>query len=286
MMSMTPARVRQFQSPDFQDAQALPVISTSSTERRGFSLIEMLVVISVITLLISLLLPALGKSREQTRRTICAANSRGQVQACDAYSVDNSGYFPPSQNKTGSMWCYAFDIRGNFGASGPKGVGTTLERGYFNYEPKAFHCPSLDTSSASPYGTVYHSMDVNTPNWWNSVGASYWNDPAYASKRITIGYTYRAPSWWLSNPTERYIRVSSTPGKTVMNADILDIRFGRRYTHIQGYNFTRIDGSGHWFADPAAELEQIVLDAGRVAVDGINTSLTDELVFKFLEEGN
>ena len=48
---------------------------------RGFSLIELLVVISIIALLIALLLPALSRAREAARRVECGTRVRQYATA-------------------------------------------------------------------------------------------------------------------------------------------------------------------------------------------------------------
>lgn len=79
--------------------------TSSSPRRRGFTLVEILVVIGVIGILVALLMPALNKARQAANTTKCLANLRSLGQAMNLYVAENKGWLPGSGLTTGRhLW--------------------------------------------------------------------------------------------------------------------------------------------------------------------------------------
>ncbi|HEX4123655.1 MAG TPA: prepilin-type N-terminal cleavage/methylation domain-containing protein [Tepidisphaeraceae bacterium] len=120
----------------------------SAGNPRGFTLVELLVVIGITTLLVSLLLPALAASREAANRVECASNLRSIGQIVYAFAHDYNDRVPESQDTPDSgaggwspTWMYTkdyFALVDNYGAN-----------------QNLFICPSSELASQGPSGFPY-----------------------------------------------------------------------------------------------------------------------------------
>ncbi|MGO8700558.1 MAG: type II secretion system protein [Limisphaerales bacterium] len=83
----------------------MPVVLHLRKDRQakstGFTLVEMLVVITIAALLSALLLPALSTAKEKSKRTVCKSNIREILMVVETYADQNSDVLPSAADNSG-----------------------------------------------------------------------------------------------------------------------------------------------------------------------------------------
>src|SRR5947209_4858439 len=137
-------------------------ITENSVFRRrvipGFTLVELLVVIGIISVLIAILLPALSAARESAKTVKCLSNLRQLATAAQIYCNTFNGSYPIAYYDAGST-SYSWDFtieRGPGGASIQPGL---LRLG--KTDARIQQCPSFEGSSNST-ADPYSGYNYNT----------------------------------------------------------------------------------------------------------------------------
>ncbi len=134
-------------------------------KKKGFTLVELLVVIAVIAILAALLLPVLQEAIEKAKQATCMANLKQLGVALYMYENDNNGFIPPlgAMGNSSSGWCY-FDnsTAGDKIRTTPNYISALAM--YVQYKWDVFQCSK-----------------AYRPCWW---GDGYY--PAGASNRIAL----------------------------------------------------------------------------------------------------
>ena len=110
------------------------------TRIEGFTLIELLVVIAIIALLLAILLPAMGRAREQARATRCLSNLKQIGLAMHAYAGDYNYLLPRAELRPGVAVYTGIDMR--WPVLFMPYVGGLSDKFDHYYELKIYDCPS------------------------------------------------------------------------------------------------------------------------------------------------
>jgi len=86
------------------DCLARPAVRPRTLVRRGISLAELVIVMSIIVVLAVLVLSAIAQLRNQSRMIGCVNNLRMIHGAFLQYATNNNGRYPSSRNVAGRSW--------------------------------------------------------------------------------------------------------------------------------------------------------------------------------------
>jgi prepilin-type N-terminal cleavage/methylation domain-containing protein/prepilin-type processing-associated H-X9-DG protein len=157
-------------------------------KRRGFTLIELLVVVAIIAVLIAILLPALGKAREQAKFVTCSNNLHQLGVGFLSYSNDYRDRLPRWSEASG-LGRFGFKFQyWDLGSTDSTLCGPRIlaERKYIDYRGDVFMCPSATRGGIA--SSFYRPYPEGTPGGWMSKNEAPWQ----------MDYFYMANNYWLA----------------------------------------------------------------------------------------
>lgn len=194
----------------------------------AFTMIELLVVISILAILIAMLLPTLKAVRTSAVRAQCLGNLRAIMLGTQLYANANNGTYP-SRNALSFGYPHEMD---RTGFNGPYNLNATFITPYLRDRNKIMFCPgqidSIYPSPGNAFQTRFCSYEYHVhpnKNYWNS--SAPWVD---LSKRERIKGT---PPFWSC--------FTQTKGVTTAAHGTLDSK-----KKPMGMNSAMSDGSARW----------------------------------------
>jgi prepilin-type N-terminal cleavage/methylation domain-containing protein len=159
-------------------------------QRHAFTLVELLVVIGIIALLVSILLPALNRAREQSRRVACLSGLRELGSLMRIYATEFDDAIPIGY-MTEKQFSYIL-VHNNASVTEPRiSQMGMLAASRIMKNSRAFFCPA-ETSPMFMYDTPQNPWIFDNPNHplWTT---------GTANGHIRLGFNSRPVADWPSS---------------------------------------------------------------------------------------
>jgi prepilin-type N-terminal cleavage/methylation domain-containing protein/prepilin-type processing-associated H-X9-DG protein len=229
-----------------------------SYRRRGFTLVELLVVITIIAILIALLLPAVQTAREAARRAHCTNNLKQLALACLSHESAN-GFLPaggwgwgwvgdadrPPDWRQPGGWIY--NVLPNIdqqplhdmglGMTGPAKNAAHAQRSTMLLS--ILNCPTRRPPMLHPYITGNGTANATTTatmahSDYAANGGDHYTDPAtpspdYQNRPMPAWTSYKSAPW--AGPTD-VSQVENPPAEMTVNARMTFSNVARNATGI------------------------------------------------------
>ena len=155
--------------------------------RKGTTLIELLVVATLIGVLASILLPALGAARRQAKKVECVYRVREIVRAVTCFAQDNNGWYPPT---VATNIYFGNDL--NYLPSptyvAPWGPERPTHRAVSEYLGRYISDPELLWCSAAPSVFPYLNAAWEAGDDWDNPDTPYLTDSLLGTYCLWWGY--------------------------------------------------------------------------------------------------